>query len=100
MAVRARAQADLDLDRRVAAAVEDLARVDALDLAHDVATLDPPLTPSPRSIRRARLRSASPAPLGRAYLPVVDGLAGVEVVGAGVVLFAPGAAVEVVFGAL
>ena len=34
VAVRARAQADLDLDRGVAAAVEDLAGVDALDLAH------------------------------------------------------------------
>ena len=32
--MRARAQADLDLDRRVAAAVEDLAGVDALDLTH------------------------------------------------------------------
>ncbi len=34
MTVGARAQADLDLDRRVAAAVEDLAGVDALDLTH------------------------------------------------------------------
>ncbi len=34
VAVRARAQADLDLDRGVAAAVEDLAGVDALDLTH------------------------------------------------------------------
>src|ERR1700677_2494757 len=32
--VSSRAQLDLDLDRRVAAAVEDLAGVDSLDLAH------------------------------------------------------------------
>ena len=34
VAVRAGAQTDLDLDRRVAPAVEDLARVDPLDLTH------------------------------------------------------------------
>jgi len=34
VAVRARAQADLDLDRGVAPAVEDLTGVDALDLAN------------------------------------------------------------------
>ncbi len=34
MTVRAGAQPDLHLDRRVAAAVEDLARVHPLDLAH------------------------------------------------------------------
>ena len=47
-AVRAGAQPHLDLDRRVAAAVEDLAGVDSLDLAH------PGSGPSPSRILRVR----------------------------------------------
>ena len=94
MAVRARAQTDLDLDRRVAAAVEDLARVDALDLTH-------PRDPSSESdslgasCRRAAIRELGTNP-NRGYF--VEVVAGVVAVLAGAV--AAGDEVEVVFGAL
>ncbi len=58
--LRAGAQPDLDLDRRVAAAVEDLAGVDSLDLAHAAGLTARPRAPSPAAVRgRSAARGAA-----------------------------------------